>query len=71
MTALTLRLIVLCCNIFLHSSADSGTHDASVAALGWLQEGKKSGARTERGKLLVSKVSLVLVVELGFILLQR
>lgn len=34
MTAPTLRLVVLSCSIFLHSSAESGTH--SVTALGWL-----------------------------------
>lgn len=41
MTAPTLRLVVLSCNIFLHSSAELGTHDVSVTALGWLGEAKK------------------------------
>lgn len=38
MTAPTLRLIVLSCSIFLHSSAEAGTH--SVIVLGWLWEAK-------------------------------
>lgn len=50
MTAPTLRLVVLSCNIFLHSSVELGTHYVSVTALGWLGEAKKKKVEPELGE---------------------